>query len=84
MAEVKWFGMIYSREGMLKNPEKMKQVTEWKPPTDKNGVKCFLQTILHSIVHMSMSQRNFRPSVKYFSWRFVRPDIKTMEFSYLF
>ena len=37
--------MVYSRQGMLKDPEKMKQVVEWKPPTDKNGFKSFIQTI---------------------------------------
>ena len=45
LPQVKWFGMIYSKQGMSKDPEKMEQVSKWKPPTDKNGVKSFLQTI---------------------------------------
>ena len=45
MPQVKWFGMIYSKQGMSKDPEKMEQVLKWKPPTDNNGVKSFLQTI---------------------------------------
>ena len=45
MPQVKWFGMIYSKQGMSKDPEKMEQVSRWKAPTDKSGVKSFLQTI---------------------------------------
>ena len=45
MLQVKWFGMIYSKQGMSKDPEKMEQVSKWKAPTDKSGVKSFLQTI---------------------------------------
>ena len=42
---MKWFGMIYSKQGMSKDPEKMEQISKWKPPKDKAGVKSFLQTI---------------------------------------
>ena len=45
MPQVKWFGMIYSKQGMSKDPEKTEQVSRWKAPTDKSGVKSFLQTI---------------------------------------
>ena len=45
LPQVKWFGMIYSKQGMSKDPEKIEQVSKWKPPTDKNGVKSFLRTI---------------------------------------
>ena len=42
---MKWFGMIYSKQGMSKDPEKMEQISKWKPLKDKAGVKSFLQTI---------------------------------------
>ena len=45
MPQVKWFGMIYSKQGISKDPEKMEQVSKWKAPTDKSGVKSFLQMI---------------------------------------
>ena len=38
---MKWFGMIYSKQGMSKDPEKMEQVSKWKAPTDKSGVEFF-------------------------------------------
>ena len=45
LPQVKWFYMIYSKQGMSKKPEKMEQVVKWNPPKDKNGVKIFLLTI---------------------------------------
>ena len=45
LPQVKWFGMICSKDGMSKDLEKMDQVAKWGPPKDKNGVKSFLQTI---------------------------------------
>ena len=38
-----WYDILKARD--FKDPEKMEQVSKWKPPTDKNGVKSFLQTI---------------------------------------
>ena len=45
LIEKKWFGMIYLKEAMSKDPEKMDQILKFKPPENKNGVQSFLLTI---------------------------------------
>ena len=43
--EVKWFGNIYSKEGMSPDPEKCKIIRNWPAPTNCSEVKSFLQTV---------------------------------------
>ena len=43
--EVKWFGHVYSAQGMSPDPEKIKTITNWPEPENKEAVKSFLQTI---------------------------------------
>ena len=42
--EVQWFGHIFDKHGMKADPEKVATVKLWPDPTDKLGVKSFLQT----------------------------------------
>ena len=44
MAEVKWFGHIYSKHGMSADPSKVELIKAWPKPNDKTEVKSFLQT----------------------------------------
>ena len=50
--EVKWFGNIYSHQGMSPDPEKVKCIRDWPEPKDKSEVKSFLQTVQFSQVFM--------------------------------
>ena len=43
--KVKWFGNIYSRDGMSPDPEKCEVVHNWPEPKSCSSVKSFLQTI---------------------------------------
>ena len=43
--QVKWFGFIFSKQGMSKDPEKVESIMAWKSPTSKSEVKSFLQTV---------------------------------------
>ena len=43
--EVRWFGNIYSKQGMSPDPEKVEDIKAWTAPKDKSEVKSFLQTI---------------------------------------
>ena len=43
--EVKWFGNIYSREGMSPDPEKYAVIKNWPAPKSNKEVKSFLQTV---------------------------------------
>ena len=42
--EVTWFGMIYSKQGMSPDPEKVQIIKDWPATEDKAAVKSFLQT----------------------------------------
>ena len=50
--EVKWFGHIYSQQGMSVDMERKKVIKEWKRPKDKKEVKSFLQTVAFCRVFM--------------------------------
>ena len=43
--EVKWFGYVFSQEGMSPDPEKCSIIQEWPAPTNVKEVKSFLQTV---------------------------------------
>ena len=40
--EVKWFGHIYSKQGMTVDTERKQVIRDWKRPGDKKEVKSFL------------------------------------------
>jgi hypothetical protein len=42
--EVTWFRMIFSKQGMSPDPEKVQIIKDWPVPEDKAAVKSFLQT----------------------------------------
>ena len=42
--EVKWFGNIYSKDGMSPDPEKCKVIKDWPQPKSCSEVNSFLQT----------------------------------------
>ena len=42
--EVTWFGMVFSKQGMSPDPEKVEIIKDWPVPEDKAAVKSFLQT----------------------------------------
>ena len=44
VTEVKWFGQLYSKQGMSPDPDKVKLIKEWQAPASKTEVKSFLQT----------------------------------------
>ena len=44
-SEVKWFGHIYSKEGMSTDPEKCRVIKDWPAPKSNAEVKSFLQTV---------------------------------------
>ena len=39
-----WFGMVFGKQGMRQDPEKVKTTQDWPVPEDKAAVKSFLQT----------------------------------------
>ena len=43
--DVKWFGNIYSKDGMSTDPDKCKVIRNWPAPVNCNEVKSFLQTV---------------------------------------
>lgn len=43
--EVKWFGNIYSKQGISPDPEKCKIIKQWPAPKSNAEVKSFLQTV---------------------------------------
>ena len=53
--EVKWFGHIYSEQGMAVDPERKQFIKDWKRPVDKKEVKSFLQTVAFCKVFMRPS-----------------------------
>ena len=54
--EVKWFGHIYSKQGMAVDPERKQVIRDWKRPADKKEVKSFLQTVAFCRVFMRPAQ----------------------------
>ena len=50
--EVKWFGHVFSAQGMSPDPEKIKTITNWPEPENKEAVKSFLQTIQFVATYM--------------------------------
>ena len=54
--EVKWFGNIYSKQGMSADPEKVEMMKSWPRPTSRAEVKSFLQTTQFSSVFMRPGQ----------------------------
>ena len=43
--QIKWFGHIFSKDGMSADPAKVKVIRAWTRPKDKSEVKSFLQTV---------------------------------------
>jgi hypothetical protein len=43
--EVKWFGYVFSKDGMSPDPEKCQIIKDWAAPTNCSEVKSFLQTV---------------------------------------
>ena len=43
--EVKWFGQIYSKQGVSPDPAKCEIIKNWPAPTSNSEVKSFLQTV---------------------------------------
>ena len=52
VSQVRWFGNIYSEQGMSPDPDKVKMIKAWPRPEDKAGVKSFLQTVQFCQVFM--------------------------------
>ena len=50
--EVKWFGMIFSEEGMVADPAKTEVIKRWPRPNTVRDVKSFLQTVQFNSVYM--------------------------------
>ena len=50
--EVKWFGMIFSEEGMVADPAKTEVIRRWPRPKTVRDVKSFLQTVQFNSVYM--------------------------------
>ena len=55
--EVTWFGMVFSKQSMSPDPEKVEIIKDWPVPEDKAAVKSFLQTC-------QFSQEFMRPGSK--------------------
>ena len=53
---VKWFGHIFSEQGMSPDPEKVENIRAWPEPKDKSEVKSFLQTVQFCAPYMRMGQ----------------------------
>ena len=54
--QVKWFGSIYSKQGMSPDPEKVEMIQKWPRPQSRAEVKSFLQTVQFSAVFMRPGQ----------------------------
>ena len=57
VTEVRWFGHIYSRQGMSIDPERKAFIRQWAEPKDKKEVKSFLQTVAFCKVFMRPGQK---------------------------
>ena len=51
--KVKWFGMIYSAQGMTADPAKTEVISSWPAPKTVRDVKSFLQTVQFNSVYMA-------------------------------
>ena len=51
-SQVKWFGMVFSKEGMAPDPDKVQVIKNWKPPKTVRQVKSFLQTVQFNAAYM--------------------------------
>ena len=56
MPEVKWFGHIYSKQGMTVDTERKQVTRDWKRPREKKEVKSFLHTVAFCRVFMRPAQ----------------------------
>ena len=54
--EARWFGMIFSEEGMSADPDKVKLVKDWPAPKTVKDVKSFLQTIQFNAAYMGAEE----------------------------
>ena len=50
--EVLWFRHVFSKEGMLPDPDKVACIKDWLEPADKLEVKFFLQTVRFCLIYM--------------------------------
>ncbi len=53
---VKWFGMIFSAEGMSPDPEKANLIQNWPAPLTVRDVKSFLQTVQFNSAYMGAEE----------------------------
>ena len=51
---VKWFGHMFSAQGMSPDPDKVDNIKMWPEPKDKSEVKSFLQTVQFCAPYMRM------------------------------
>ena len=54
--EARWFGMIFSEEGMSADPDKVKLVKDWPAPKTVKDVESFLQTIQFNLAYMGAEE----------------------------
>ena len=54
--EVKWFGMVFGREGMTADPDKTAGIRDWPPPRTVRDVKSFLQTVQFNSVFLGAEE----------------------------
>ena len=54
--EVVWFGMVYNRYGMSKDPEKAAVIRNWPAPKSVRDIKSFLQTCQFNAVYMAAEE----------------------------
>ena len=54
--EVRWFGMIFSKEGMSPDPEKTAIIRNWPAPLTVRDVKSFLQTVQFNAAYLGAEE----------------------------
>ena len=55
-AEVKWFGMIFSEEGMSPDPKKTALIKNWPAPLTVRDIKSFLQTVQFNAAYLGAEE----------------------------
>ena len=55
-SEVRWFGMIFSKEGMSPDPEKTAIIKNWPAPLTVRDVKSFLQTVQFDAAYLGAEE----------------------------
>jgi transposase InsO family protein len=55
-SEIKWFGMVFTEEGMATDPEKVAVIKNWPPPRTVSEVKSFLQTVQFNAIYMAAEE----------------------------